>query len=99
MCTYEEKLERQKGNYQIGNEVKLMIQKNERIAARLHDLDQERNGYTHYYVQEEGFKFSCPVLIRESIFGKIHMLDKYGYLIKDIKNNTLIIFYHVSEIL
>ena len=98
-CAYNRKKERQKENYQIGNEVKLMIQKNEKIAAALHNMDREKKGITHMYVLEQGFKFSCPVSKRDSLFGEIHMIDKYGYLFKDIKNNTLIIFYHESEIL
>ena len=97
-CSYEHKKERQKEKYPIGNKAKIFIQKNESIAARLHKLDKDKKGISVYKVIEEGFKFDGPTEKINHLYNAIYMIEKYGYSIKEFPNETLIIFYHVSEL-
>lgn len=97
-CYKASKKDRQKENYQIGNEVKLMIKKNERIAARLHEIDKQKDGISHIYVLECGFIFDCPTFLRKYEDKEVHMLHNYGYIIETINEETLILFFHESEL-
>jgi len=47
-CYNEEKKERQKKNYKIGNSVKLNIQKNDAISAILWKMDPMKKGILKY---------------------------------------------------
>ena len=99
-CAYEEKKDRQKSRYQIGNEAKLKIQKNEVILAKMHKQDPDKRGFPYRVALENGLKFDCPCTEQNSpyINGSIYMFDQYGYSISQINNNTLIFVYHVSEL-
>ena len=59
-CAYTFKKQRQSENYLIGNKTKLMIQKNEKVAALLHKMDPNKNGISHLKALEFGLKFDCP---------------------------------------
>ncbi len=99
-CAYEEKLNRQKVNYKIGNEAKLKIQKNEKALAFLHKMDTEKKGIPYLKAMEFGLKFDCPSVKFESttLLKTINIFDKYGYSIEKIDNKTLIFVYHVSKL-
>jgi hypothetical protein len=98
-CSYKNKLCRQKQKYKVGNNAKLLIQKNEPLAARLHLMDKQKTGIPFTYAMELGFKFECPTFPRKHLNKTIHMFDKYGYVLETIKNEILIFIYHESELL
>ncbi len=97
-CAYKDKKLRQKIKYKIGNSVKLMIQKNEEVAADLYQLDKERKGIPHLKAMELGFKFDCPSIKIKHKDAVIYMLDKYGYSIKKVDNDILIFIYYESDL-
>ena len=97
-CAYLHKKKVQKEKYKIGNTVKLMIQKNEAIAAQLHKMDEQKSGIPYLYAMEQGLKFNCPATLRDHLKKTIHMFDNYGYSIETINNDTLIFIYHESEL-
>ncbi len=97
-CAYQEKKERQKENYPIGNPAKLMIQKNEKVAALLHKMDPNKNGISYVRAMELGLKFNCPTTKQSHLNRVIHMMDQYGYSIENNNHQTLIYLYHVSEL-
>lgn len=99
-CAYEEKKDRQKSRYQIGNTAKLKIQKNEIILAQIHEQDPDKHGFPYRAVLEMGLKFDCPYVERSTPVAdsSVYMFDQYGYNFKKENNNTLIIVYHVSEL-
>jgi hypothetical protein len=96
-CAYKRKLQRQKERYSIGNDAKLMIQKNESVLAFIHK--QCSHGIPFVQAMEIGLKFNCPSRTIELQDKKIFMFDKYGYSIKDDKGQTLIIVHHESELM
>lgn len=97
-CAYENKKQKQKEKYKIGNSVKLMIQKNEALAAHLYNRDQKKLGFPYLVVLELGLKFTCPSTPRVYLNKKINMFDKYGYSIETINGETLIFFYHEDDL-
>lgn len=99
-CAKEQKLERQKEKYKVGNEAKLKIQKTEAVLARLSKMDPEKEGISYFLAIEHGLQFSAPYRLREnSLLNKtINVIDQYGYYIETINNQTLIFIYHVSEL-
>jgi len=99
-CAYKYKKMRQKEKYQIGNSAKLQIQKNEAVLARIYKIDPDKNGISYLKALEYGLKFDCSCTKVENPFinNTIFMFDKYGYCIKEMKNQTLITVYHVSEL-
>jgi len=99
-CYYEEKKERQKKNYMIGNAVKLIIQKNDAVSAILWKMDPMKNGFLKDQVMEYGIKFNCHTLKVESekLQKTIYIFDQYGYAMQQSNDGILIIFYHVSEL-
>jgi ribosomal protein S8E len=97
-CAYEYKKERQKRKYQIGNQTKLAIQKNETIAERLWRMDEKKQGISYLRVMEEGFKFNVSTQKVKDPLKTVYMMDQYGYQIKQSGNEALILFYHVSEL-
>jgi hypothetical protein len=97
-CAYRNKKLRQKEKYPVGNSAKLLIQKNEAVAAGLYKLDQKKQGISHLTVLELGFKFECPSIKRKHLNTIINMFDKYGYGIKTIDSEILIFFYHESDL-
>lgn len=99
-CAMEQKLERQKTKYKIGNEAKLKIQKTEAVLANLYKIDLEKNGIPYLQAIELGLQFNAPCRLREnSLLNKtIYVFDQYGYYIETINRQTLIFIYHVSEL-
>lgn len=99
-CAMEQKLERQKEKYKIGNEAKLKIQKTEAALTRLYKMDPEKNGISYFRAIEHGLQFNAPYRLREnSLLDKtINFFDQYGYYIETINNQTLIFIYHESEL-
>ena len=97
-CGSEIKKQRQKKKYQIGNYAKLLIQKNEAVAERLHTLDNQKKGIPYMRAMAEGFKFDCPTTIRIHHKKKVYMLYRYGYLIEQHDSETLIFIFHESEL-
>ncbi|HUX95061.1 MAG TPA: hypothetical protein VMV47_04950 [Bacteroidales bacterium] len=97
-CAYRNKKLRQKEKYKIGNPAKLLIQKNETVAAQLYEMDQQKHGIPHLTAMELGFKFECPSIKREYMDTVIYMLDKYGYSFETIDVEILIHFYHESDL-
>ena len=98
-CSYKNKLLRQKEKYKVGNTAKLMIQKNEAVAARLYEIDKQKNGIPFTYAMEQGFRFDCPTLTRKNLNKTINMFDHYGYVLETLKSEILIFIYHESELL
>lgn len=97
-CAYRNKKRRQKEKYKIGNSVKLMIQKNEAVAASLYLLDKERCGIHHLEALEFGLKFTCPTTTLRHLNREIHMFEHYGYSIDTVDGENLIFIYHESEL-
>lgn len=97
-CAKNYKKQHQKEKYQIGNTAKLMIQKNEAIAARLYKLDEQKRGISYLYASELGLKFNCPSITREYGNKKIYFFDQYGYSIDTVNGSHLLFFYHESEL-
>ena len=99
-CAMEQKLERQKEKYKIGNEAKLKIQKTEAVLAQLYKMDPEKKGISYFRTIEIGLKFNTPCMqIKSSLLNKtINVFDQYGYYIETINNQTLIFICHVSEL-
>lgn len=99
-CAYRAKKRRQNEKYQVGNVVKLKIQKNEVILARIHKQDPYKLGVHYIDALEAGLKFDCPSL--EDDNNKtgltINFFDQYGYCLKQINGTTMVIAYHKSEI-
>jgi len=98
-CAYKEKKKRQREKYRVGNDAKLMIQKNEAVAATLYRQDKPKQGIPYMLVSESGFKFSCPTSKRTHFNKIINMMDRYGYSLETVNGEVLIFFYHVSELL
>ncbi|MGD0343198.1 MAG: hypothetical protein ABSA76_15970 [Bacteroidales bacterium] len=98
-CSYKNKLYKQKQKYKVGNNAKLMIQKNEAVAARLYEMDKQKNGIPFTYAMEQGFRFDCPTLTRKNLNKTINMFDHYGYVLETLKSEILIFIYHESELL
>ena len=96
-CAYTFKKQRQSENYLIGNEAKLMIQKNEKVAALLHEMDPYKKGISHLKALEFGLKFDCPTMKLFHQNKTVYMFDQYGYSIEGKNEQTLIIIYHESE--
>ncbi|MCU0343222.1 MAG: hypothetical protein MUF28_05315 [Ignavibacterium sp.] len=97
-CAYKDKKLRQKAKYKIGNSVKLMIQKNEDVAAHLYQLDKERKGIPHLKAMELGFKFDCPSVKRKYKDAIIYMFDRYGFSFETINNEILIFIYYEPDL-
>ena len=97
-CAYRNKKLRQKERYQVGNSAKLLIQKNEEVAARLYRMDQQKQGIPHLKAMELGFKFDCPTTKRNLKNKIIYMMDRYGYAIETIDSEILIYILHESDI-
>ena len=97
-CAYRNKKLRQKEKYQVGNSAKLLIQKNEEVAAYLYKLDKERRGIHHLTAMELGFKFECPSIKSKYMDTVIYMFDKYGYSFETIDGEILIFLYHESDL-
>ena len=99
-CAYRAKKRRQKEMYQIGNAVKLKIQKNEVVLARLHKDDPFKLGFKYLDALEAGLKFNCPASkVNDPVTGiTIHFFDQYGYCLKQVNGQTVIVVYHISEI-
>ncbi len=97
-CAYEHKKESQKEKYKIGNQAKLMIQKNEAVAALLYKMDPDKRGISHLQASEFGLKFNCPVTKRVHQNKTINMIDQYGYSIEENNHQTIITIYHESEL-
>ena len=97
-CAYEHKKERQKENYLIGNKAKLIIQKNEKAAALLYNMDPQKKGISHLQALEFGLSFNCPTIKWSHQNKTIFMIDQYGYSIEKNNDHPLIFFYHVSEL-
>ncbi len=98
-CSYKNKLQHQKKKYKIGNNAKLMIQKNEAVAARLYEMDKQKNGIPPLYASEMGFKFNCPSTTHMSNGNKVYFFEHYGYSIENINGKTLIFIYNESDII
>ena len=97
-CAKKYKKQRQTEKYKIGNSAKLMIQKNESVAAYLYKMDQQKRGVSHLVALELGLKFSCPTTMREHLNKKIYFFDNYGYSIETVNGATLIYFYHENDL-
>jgi hypothetical protein len=97
-CAYEYKKHHQKEKYKVGNSIKLLIQKNEAIAARLHKLDLQKQGIPYLAAMELGLKFNCPTTIVDYQNMKVHFFDHYGYSIKTVNGSSLIFIYNESEL-
>jgi len=99
-CAKEQKLERQKEKYKIGNNAKLKIQKTEAVLAHLYNIDPEKNGIPYFQAIENGLRFDTPCRPnKHSLLNKtINVFDQYGYSVETINNQTLIFIYHESEL-
>jgi hypothetical protein len=97
-CAYKEKKKRQKEKYKIGNSVKLMIQKNEAVAAHLYMIDKQKRGISYLEAMEQGLKFNCPTTKLKHLNKDIHMFDHFGYCIETVNGEILIFIYHESDI-
>jgi len=99
-CYYEEKKERQRKKYQVGNSEKLQFQKCESALEILYDMDPGKNGIPVYRAIQEGLNVDCPCrrYIHPETKEEIFMFDQYGYSIKTINNITLIFIYHEREL-
>jgi hypothetical protein len=97
-CASYNKRLRQNEKYKIGNSAKLMIQKNESVAAYLYKMDQQKRGISHLAALELGLKFNCPTTMREHLNKKIYFFDNYGYSIETVNGATLIYFYHENDL-
>jgi hypothetical protein len=97
-CAYVNKKQRQKEKYSVGNPAKLLIQKNEAVAAGLYKMDKQKQGILYTAVLEEGFKFNCPTTKRNHHNKIVYMMDQYGYAIEKIGSETLIFIYHESDL-
>jgi hypothetical protein len=97
-CAYQFKKQRQKEKYQVGNSAKLLIQKNEEVAAYLYHLDKDRRGIPHLKAMELGLKFDCPSIKQKYKGEVIYMFHKYGYSIKKIDNEILIFIYYEPDL-
>lgn len=93
-CAYKDKKLRQKAKYKIGNSVKLMIQKNEDVAAQLFQLDKERHGIPYLVAMEQGVRFNCPTTTIRHLNKEIQMFHHYGYYIETVDEETLIFIHH-----
>lgn len=97
-CAYRNKKRRQKEKYKIGNSAKLLIQKNEAVAAGLYKMDKQKLGIPFTVAMELGFKFNCPSTKRDHFFKIVNMMDQYGYSLEKIGSETLIYIYHESDL-
>jgi hypothetical protein len=97
-CSYLNKKQHQKEKYKIGNSAKLMIQKNEEVAAYLYILDKERSGIPFLVAMEYGLKFNCPSTKRNHLNITLYMFDQFGYALETINGEHLIFIYHESEL-
>ena len=97
-CAYEHKKQHQKEKYKIGNSIKLMIQKNEAVAAYLYKLDNQKSGIPYLTAMELGLKFNCPSIIREHLSKKVYFFDQYGFTIETINGDNLIFIFHESDL-
>jgi uncharacterized Fe-S cluster-containing radical SAM superfamily protein len=97
-CAKNYKKQHQKEKYQIGNTAKLMIQKNEAVAARLYEMDKQKTGIPFTYAMEQGFRFDCPTFTRKHLNKTVNMFDHYGYVLETIKGEILIFIYYESEL-
>ena len=99
-CAMEQKLERQKENYKIGNDAKLKIQKAEAALSRLYKMDPEKKGISYFRAIENGLQFNTHCMqFKSSLLNKtINVFDQYGYYIDTINDQTLIFIYHVREL-
>ena len=98
-CVYQGKLLQQKRKYKIGNSAKLMIQKNEVVAAQLLEMDKQKKGIPYTIAMEMGFKFNCPSKTLKHQNETIFMFDNYGYRFETINKETFIFIYHESELI
>lgn len=96
-CAYRNKKQRQKVKYKIGNSAKLLIQKNEAVAASLYLLDKERCGIPHIVALEYGLKFTCPTTTFRHLHKEIHMFEHYGYSIDTVDGEDLIFIHYETE--
>lgn len=100
ICAKEQKLERQKEKYKIGNDAKLKIQKTETVLANLYEMDPEKEGIPYFQAIKNGLQFDIPCRpIKHSLLNKtINVFDQYGYSVETINNQTLIFIHHVREL-
>lgn len=100
ICAKEQKLERQKEKYKIGNDAKLKIQKTEAVLAHLYKMDPAKDGIPYFRALENGLQFNVPCRpIKHSLLNKtIFVFDEYGYSVETINNQTLIFIYHAREL-
>ncbi|MGD0757198.1 MAG: hypothetical protein ABR927_19305 [Bacteroidales bacterium] len=96
-CAYEHKKQAQKEKYKVGNSAKLMIQKNEAIAARLYQMDKHKMGIPYMVALEHGLNFSCPSTLNNRQNKKVYFFDQYGYSIETVNGDHLIFIYHESD--
>jgi hypothetical protein len=97
-CAKKYKKQHQTEKYKVGNSAKLLIQKNEAVAAHLYKLDQQKLGIPFTVAMELGFKFNCPTTKQIYLNKEINLLDQYGYSIETKKGEHLIFFYHEHEL-
>lgn len=97
-CESRYKKQHQKEKYKVGNTAKLLIQKNETVAAYLYKLDPQKRGISYLVALEHGLKFDCPSIIRERFNKKIFFFDKYGYTIEIVNDEHLIFICHESDL-
>jgi hypothetical protein len=97
-CAKKYKKQHQTEKYKVGNSAKLMIQKNEAVAAHLYKLDQQKLGIPFTVAMELGFKFNCPTTKQIYLNKEINLLDQYGYSIETKKGEHLIFIYHESDL-
>jgi hypothetical protein len=97
-CESKRKKQNQKVKYKIGNSAKLMIQKNEGVAASLYKMDMQKAGIPLIVAMEPGLKFDCPSVKRKYLNKEINMFDQYGYALETINREILIFIFHESDI-
>lgn len=97
-CAYRNKKLVQKEKYLIGNSAKLMIQKNEAVAACLYKMDKQKLGIPYVVAMEQGLKFDCPSTRRNYLNKIINMFDRYGYALETLAGEILIFIYHESDL-
>ncbi|HUX97904.1 MAG TPA: hypothetical protein VMV47_19385 [Bacteroidales bacterium] len=96
-CASKLKKQHQKEKYKIGNSAKLMIQKNEAIAADLYKMDHQKHGIPLLQASEFGLKFSCHTITIKHLKKDIHMFFQYGYSIETFNGENLIFIHHESD--
>jgi hypothetical protein len=97
-CAKKYKKQHQTEKYRVGNSAKLLIQKNEAVAAHLYNLDQQKLGIPFTVAMELGLKFNCPTTKRKNLNKEINMFDNYGYTIETTNGEILIFIYHESDL-